>query len=249
MPDARAALGEQGWRFFGGLHRLLLRLGGRVPDEWLALMRDLLAGGDFAQLPSRVMGSVVEFEVSLAAGEVALLREIERAVFGDDPVGVDEVVISEEVPATDYRFFPVPEGVLASNAARIPPRLDFSGAGELLSDLPPGLLHLNDLAMRLTDVEDETPVTVLPLNEDVLSVCRAWRFSSDGPLVGGVRVVLVEVAPFTRAWDVTGKLQRLLRNDGVVDPQVEVFWAGEDLPPYHRAALAGSALLWRRGEG
>lgn len=249
MADARAELGDQGWRFFSGMHRLLLRVAGRVPDEWLALMRRKLAGGDLVELPDYVAGGVAELGVPLAVGEVALLREMARTVFDRDPLRVDEVAISAEVPGTDHRFFPVPADVLATDAARIPPRLDFTGGpGDDLWDLPPALGDLDDLAMRLTDSEDQWPVTVLPMGEDALSVSRAWRFPADGPLSAGVRVLLVEVMEFAPAWDVAGRLQDGLERRGTVDPQVEVFWAGEDLPPYHRAALAGSALLWRAAD-
>jgi hypothetical protein len=85
------------------------------------------------------MGSMVEFGVPLTVGEVALLREMVRVFFGDrDPVGVDQVAISEATPATGHRFFPVPAEVLATDAARIPPRLDFTGRpADSLWDLPP----------------------------------------------------------------------------------------------------------------
>lgn len=80
MVEARAEFGDQGWRFLAGMHRLLLRLGGRMPDDWLALMRDKLAGGEVFELPHYVMGAVAELRVSLSVGEVALLREMARAV-------------------------------------------------------------------------------------------------------------------------------------------------------------------------
>jgi hypothetical protein len=51
------------------------------------------------------------------------------------------------------------------------------------------------------------------------------------------------------AWDIAGNVQRSLERRGAVDPQVEVFWTGEELPPYHRAALAGAALLWQAPGG
>jgi hypothetical protein len=53
MVDARVEEGEQGWRFYSGLHRLLLRVAGRVPDEWLTDIRRMLAGGDLVQVPDR----------------------------------------------------------------------------------------------------------------------------------------------------------------------------------------------------
>lgn len=245
MVDGRAEAGEQGWRWFSGVHRLLLRLAGRVPDEWLTHARGLLPL-EFPSLPSVVCGSVVEFGVPLTVGEVALLREIHSAVFGaPDPVGVDLVEISEETPPSGHRFFPVPGAVLATDGARIPARLDLTGSEDLW-DLPPELSELDDLAVRLTDLEDQSLVTVLSRDEDVVSVARAWRFPPDGKPADGVRVALVEVVEPAPAYDITVKAQRILAEDGVTDPQAEVYWTGMDLPPYHQEALAGAALLWRR---
>jgi hypothetical protein len=58
------------------------------------------------------------------------------------------------------------------------------------------------------------------------------------------RVVLVRVDG-GRPWALAGTLARLLRAHGDPTPCVEVLTAGEP-PAYHRAALAGSALLWQR---
>jgi hypothetical protein len=60
------------------------------------------------------------------------------------------------------------------------------------------------------------------------------------------RVVLVR-ADGDRPWALAGTLARLLRAHGDPTPCVEVLPAG-DPPAYHRAALAGSAVLWRRAE-
>jgi hypothetical protein len=65
--------------------------------------------------------------------------------------------------------------------------------------------------------------------------------------VGGKRdqrVVIVRVDG-GRPWALAGTLARLLRAHGDPTPCVEVLVAGEP-PAYHRAALAGSALLWQR---
>jgi hypothetical protein len=58
------------------------------------------------------------------------------------------------------------------------------------------------------------------------------------------RVVLVRVDG-GRPWALAGTLARLLRAHGDPTPCVEVLAAGEPTA-YHRAALAGSALLWQR---
>jgi hypothetical protein len=59
------------------------------------------------------------------------------------------------------------------------------------------------------------------------------------------RVVLVR-ADGDRPWVLSGTLARLLRVHGDPTPCVEVLPAEDPPPPYHRAALAGSTLLWRR---
>ncbi|MBW6436340.1 hypothetical protein KZ829_21610 [Actinoplanes hulinensis] len=243
MADARVELGEQGWRHFSGLHRLLLNLAGRVPDDWLNHVRAMLAAGDLAKIPDHVSGATAELGVPLTTGQVALLRETVATFFGGrEPMRIDGVRIAEEIPATAHRFSPVPADVLATDGARIPPRLDLSGRpGDDLWDLPPALAPLDDLATRLTDLEDSAPLSVLRGREDVLSIARAWRF----PPGAGVRVVLIEVAAGAAAWDITRTVQQALHRHGDPGAQVEVFWTGEDLPPYHRTALAGAALLQR----
>jgi hypothetical protein len=57
------------------------------------------------------------------------------------------------------------------------------------------------------------------------------------------RVVLVR-ADGDRPWALAGTLARLLRAHGDPTPCVEVL--PTEPPAYHRAALAGSTLLWRR---
>jgi len=60
------------------------------------------------------------------------------------------------------------------------------------------------------------------------------------------RVVLVR-ADGGRPWALAGTLARLLRAHGDPTPCVEVL-SDAQLPAYHRAALEGSTLLWRRPE-
>jgi hypothetical protein len=73
------------------------------------------------------------------------------------------------------------------------------------------------------------------------------------------RVVLVR-ADGDRPWALAGTLARLLRAHGDPTPSVEVLPGGgaragalgtpaAEPPAYHRAALAGSTLLWRRPPG
>jgi hypothetical protein len=61
------------------------------------------------------------------------------------------------------------------------------------------------------------------------------------------RVVLVRTDG-DRPWALSGTLARLLRAHGDPTPCVEVLPVAGEAPAYHRAALAESAVLWRRAE-
>jgi hypothetical protein len=69
---------------------------------------------------------------------------------------------------------------------------------------------------------------------------QGWRRSPGAP---EQRVVLVLGAE--RPWTLTGTLQRVLRAHGDRTPCVEVLPPHGDSPAYHRAAIIGSAPLWR----
>jgi hypothetical protein len=241
---------EQVWQLYAGLHRLFLRLAGRVPDEWLTHVRDMLGGGDLNYLPDTVAGSVLELGLTLRAAEAELLRSTLAALGfdGDEPAGLARVPISADgTPATNHRFRPAPPQVLLTNGARIPSTLDLTGGtSDELTDLPADLAHLDDLADDLTDSLDDRAMDNLARHDGTVAVWRAWRFGPEGPTERGTRVVLAEVDPGTPAWDLGYEAQRELKWKGEESPQVEVLWTGDELTPYHRAALAGAARLWVR---
>ncbi|QSB16806.1 hypothetical protein JQS43_11270 [Natronosporangium hydrolyticum] len=223
-----------------------------MPDDWLAYTRQMLATGDLAYLPDTIAGSVLELGVSLTPAEVAFLPQVLSAIgHGDDqPPGLASVRVSEETPPTGHRFYPTPPHVLAAAGDRIPTSLDLTGGeSKQLWDLPPELARLTDLADDLTDMADNGIAVVLSRRAGVIGIWRAWRFEPTGPPSGGRRVYLVEVEPGVPAWKIANDGQRELADDGEEHPQVEVYWSGEELTAYHRAARAGSALLWARHPG
>jgi hypothetical protein len=241
-------MGEEAWQLFAGLHRLLLRLAGRVPDEWLTYARGLLGAGDVRELPDTVAGAAAQLGVPLRAAELDVLRSGLRIYgFDRDPMRTAELTISDDTPPTGHRFAPVSPEVLAVAGGRIPASLDLAGGDpDDPTDLPEPLAHLADLADDLTDPTDDGPFVTLSEEPGVLAVWRAWRFGPAGPPADAQRVYLAEVGPDVRAWDLTHDTQQDLLRNGVEFPQVEVFWAGDELTPYHRAALAHSARLWVR---
>ncbi|MFC7649922.1 hypothetical protein ACFQX6_63495 [Streptosporangium lutulentum] len=85
-------------------------------------------------------------------------------------------------------------------------------------------------------------VDALSEHAGVVAVRRAWRDGSEGAR----RVYLMEVDPGIPAWGPTLEAQIEASQMGESDPQVEVYWTGDDLPPYHRAAIEAAAFLWRR---
>ncbi|GLX00107.1 hypothetical protein [Microtetraspora sp. NBRC 16547] len=248
MATEWAELDEEAWRIFGGLHRLLLRLAGRFPDELLSHARAMLGQGDLAYLPDTVTGAAVGLGVSMAPAEVDLLRHVVEALGdgGEPPSGADQVPLSEVVPATDHRFAPAPPAVLASAGARIPASLDLTGEPGADLDNLDDLDDLDDLRDELTDLTDDLVVDALSEHAGVVAIWRTWRFGPAGPPDGGQRVYLAEVEPGVRAWELTLDAQRELVQMDVEAPQVEVFWTGDELPPYHRAARDHAALLWNR---
>ncbi|MGW4460879.1 hypothetical protein [Micromonospora sp. NPDC004704] len=231
---------------------MLFRFAGRVPDEWLTHTRDMLGGGDVNYLPDTISGSMLELGLPLRAAEAELLRHtmVALGIDEEEPAGLHLVRITEELtPPTDHRFYPAPPEVLVSAGERIPASLDLTGGDpEDLVALPADLAHLDDLADDLTDSRDDRVVGNISRHVGAVSVWRAWRFGAEGPPGAGQRVYLAEVAPGVSAWELAHEAQRELKWKGEETPQVEVFWTGDELTPYHRAALAGAARLWVRPE-
>lgn len=100
------------------------------------------------------------------------------------------------------------------------------------------------------DYADHAIASHLSLQEGALRVWRAWRDDPGGPR----RLFLAEYGPGAEAWMIThfaakrlAELKAGVRAHGAdAVPTVEVFWRGQDLPPYHRAALTQAELLWAR---
>jgi hypothetical protein len=241
-------LNDEIWRVFGGLHRLLLGLAGRVPDDFLTHCRGLLGTIEVDYLPDTVSGSLAQLGVALRPADLAVLRAA-SAIFGspEEPAEIDLVPLSDRVPGTEHLFFPAPPGVLAAAGPRIPARLDLTGGDpEDFAVLPPHLAHLADLAYDLTDSVDARMADFFAARPGTVAIGRTWRFGPSGPPTAAQRVFVAEVDSGVWAWDRAYEAQQVLTRFGEPDPQVEVTWTGDDLPPYHLAAWAGSARLWAR---
>ncbi len=102
-----------------------------------------------------------------------------------------------------------------------------------------------DVTFRSGPEPDVAALSLLAVARGV-DECLELRQTLRGTGRHAQRVVLVR-AEGPRPWALAGTLARLLRAHGDTAPCVEVLPAG-DPPAYHRAALAGSTLLWRRPE-
>ncbi|WP_329086222.1 hypothetical protein [Streptosporangium sp. NBC_01469] len=219
-------------RTFEGLHRLLLRLAGRVPDEFVSHARSMLAEGDLDYLPDALSGATAGLGVSLTMADAELLRDVLQALGGgENPAAMERTPISDVIPETGHLFAPALPEVLASAGTSVPAALDLEG----------------DLG-GLTDLTDDLVVDALIEHAGVVAVWRAWRFGPGEPPQAWRRVYLAEVEPGIPAWELTMDAQRELVQMRVAAPQVEVYWSGDDLPSYHRRARTAATLLWRRPE-
>jgi hypothetical protein len=91
----------------------------------------------------------------------------------------------------------------------------------------------------------DTSIAVADTEPAVVAVRRTWR-TDPTAATPPTRVYLVEVDPGAPAWAIGEDIVDTLRRSPELRPQIEVYWTGEDLSPYHRAALAGSTPVWQR---
>lgn len=200
------------WPVMSGLHRVLLRLAGRMPDDWMVAARTMLGDYEVGYLPDAISGAVATAGVSLPAEDIALLRRLHSQFAGPrPPAGVDRIPVAPYLPPVAYRFAASRDGEAAQ-----------------------------------TDTHDDSAETVAGTEPAVVALRRAWRTDPAGS-APPVRVYLVEVDPGAEAWvigqDIAGLLDWSPERPA---PQIEVYWTGEELPPYHQAALAGSMVVWQR---
>jgi hypothetical protein len=205
-------------------HDLLVRLAGRLPDRLLWRLREWLATGAHDVVAATLPRALLRHRVGLTDAERDLL-EAAVAGHGASRRVLDAILTLSEPDEPDVAFRPGPADPDAATLSLLAVAHGDGGCVELRQ------------ALR-TDGRREQ------------------------------RVVLVR-ADGDRPWALAGTLARLLRAHGDPTPSVEVLpGAGgapapghtgarggalgtlaAEPPAYHRAALAGSTLLWRRPPG
>jgi hypothetical protein len=219
---------------YAGLHTMLLRMAGRVPDAVLSRLRIRLVEVELAPLAEYAVNFAIQYQVALPAEDIALLARVTRLFdVGREPVEkYAQIPVSDTVPEPAYTFRPAAPSVLAVANARIPAQLD------LTHPLPP---ELADLQFKLTDMPALYAANTMNVG-GALAVWSAWRFA--GTAESATRVVVAVVPPGVEAWQLAGDALRELAEKRPDTTQVEVYWADQPVLPYQRAARDGGALIW-----
>ncbi|WP_320065620.1 hypothetical protein [Micromonospora sp. RTGN7] len=212
----------------GNLHVLLLRLAGTLQDGLLTDLRGWLAEGRRRDVVQALAFEAVSQPLQLAADEINLLRvELIRAgADGDLAMALEE--LRGERPQPPWMFL----SALSTDEDDADPvawPLDLTGE-------PPE--HL--------DVVDRALVAEASTVAGMRAVWRAWRMpSSARPWQQPVRIAVVSVDEEIAAlpW-LAVRLRQVMIEAGDGNAQVEVCWAGLDVPFYQTLARSCGALLW-----
>ncbi|WP_433794786.1 hypothetical protein [Actinoplanes sp. CA-252034] len=200
----------------GMLHLLCLRAAGRIPDDELAELRELVADGDEVTCAARLLGAFPQ-----AAEEItALAGLLPPGTPLPAPAADDDLDAAVATP-----FIPFPPADLPYYTMSAPTVVDET-AGGVVDDLDHALLDVLDLR-RTT------------------GVWRCWRITvGPGDEASAVRVYLVETMESVEELPtVAVRGQRALAAAGHAAP-VEVFQPGLPLPSYQWAARSRAALIW-----
>lgn len=205
------------------MHRLLLRLAGRLPDAALAAARVSLAHEPVAAVSTAVARQALDHSIELDVQDVRLLAaQVSDAELHSrlgDLIGEAEADEQQFVPALPERL---PAGF------ELPPVLDLC-------------LRSPEEAEGFVDDVDAAAVTALAALPAV-ALWRSWRLRRSGPRA---RVFLVELdCPVDSLPEFAAGLITALEQAGAGAPQVEAYAAGTELPAYQTRARDNSALLW-----
>ena len=206
------------------LHRLLLRVAGRFPDETLTDSRVELGSTSPGEAAEVVARHALDRGIRLDAEDVRLLTGL-----------VSDAALRERLGELGSRgIAEAPERFVPALPERLPPGYE----------LPPVL----DLSLRTAEEAagfvDEIDVTAVALVPDLPAVglWRSWRLR---PAALPVRVFVIEFdCPVDDLAGLTAGITLALRQAGAATPQVEAYAVGTEVPPYQRAARDSSALLW-----
>ncbi|MBO4209038.1 hypothetical protein [Micromonospora echinofusca] len=213
-----------------GIHDMLLRLAGRLPDDLLTGARTLLAEWALDDLARMLVATAAAEQMSLHPRDIELLAGL-LSQAGGDTGPATTLTRLEYDPLPPFVFQPVtPEqaDAIRQRGATVPAALD------LTTQVPPSV-----------DPVDLAAIDTVAAHDGVLGLWRTWRSPADGASWPPPRrIYLVEVVDPADRPQLAHDLQRSLTAAGEMAPQVEVSALGETPPYYQRAARGSGALLW-----
>jgi len=197
-------------------HQMLLRLAGRVPDGLMTQSRAWLAHGEISALAHSLASVIISQYVVLAEPDTALLSAL-LSEADIDPAGLAQLTLGDFDPFPSYAF----------------------GVEAPLELQPGGATHA-----RGVETADQAAVEAVAAEPGAIGVWRSWRFPSSGaPWPPPRRVFVVEVGALDDL-GVAVRIQERLAAAGEVDPQVEIYQSGHQIPAYQQFARSGGKLLW-----
>lgn len=223
-----------------GVHALLLRLAGSLPDRVLVDAREALATGRLLDVVQAVAFEAVSQPLQLDADEIAVLREGLALGGGESDLALALEELRGERPPAPWLFLSALPLTQDDAVSVIRPQ---DRTADLAKVTDPA--EVADLA-DAPDSVDRALVVAAAAVPGVRAVWRAWRMPpSARPWHDPLRVAVVSVD------DAVGSLPALavhLRQSmvaaGDAEAQVEVCWAGLDAPYYQTLARSCGTLLW-----
>ncbi|PZG14875.1 hypothetical protein C1I95_20805 [Micromonospora craterilacus] len=207
-------------------HHVLLRIAGWVPDDLVATARDLLARGAVEEVAAIVGYARATTRAPLSEFDLALLP-----ASGGPPT--DTGTAHHPLPPVS---FSATEPTLRDGPGST---VDPSGAAPTGPEANPPV-DLGPLAAACASaIELESEGTARGLWQVWRTPDRATGYPPPKQMFLVLAVAKGELLALTAA-----RLQEVLSHAGEPAPQVEVFAAPLLLPPYQRAALASSTLIW-----
>jgi hypothetical protein len=225
-------------------HELLLALAGRISDQTLAQARQVLAGGAPSSAIALVASALSATPVQLTAAELTAIREL-----SGDAGALPELMPVDEAPALRFGFSHLDE-----NGEIQRDELDEAvvAAAETHSDGLAGVwrawrYQLIDLPASADEAAQETAGE--ETGEQAAGEAEAPAEPSaslaadypDDPFAA-YRVYIIQVENAELIGDLAADAYAAIPDPGQAG--VEIITLGQELPPYQRAALDESLLLW-----
>lgn len=227
-PNAGDVAGLTAEQLRGQAWRLVQNLADALPDDVTRFAREALADDRPDEALSAVLFACLQFGTTVSTVEFAVLDECLMSV-GEEVSPLDHVTVGDTERPVVFEFMALPQSVH-----------DLAMADAAASD--------DDEAVLAEGVRriDEQVIARIGALDAALGIWRAWRYPvTGGPWPRAVPVYLVEAQDEDSAQDlITAIYGGGQGMSGSPDPIVEIYAAGSELPPLHRALQFAGELVF-----